>query len=363
MKNIFIPIFLILNIISISIYGRSHDGAIRTDTDSHPFKYLYKGVAIQGFTLDELWQFSKASPTISQQLVDLNWEYDEFRSYVRLGNYSGTRIGLGYITLNGQTDIGHGILSFTYQLNNAQNADQTAILADMAANGKIAESDLQAACEKIESAGVIDELLVAAEMNINTEAPFALTNMVQAYQSGEFNLIYLQNWTYRNCIGGTIFSQRKESDLPPVSDEVKSLETNKTDSFIQTLHNRDVSLTLQLVAPDKEFDDSGMIQPSVVMRILSSVDADLVKTTFPESLLIQKLMELLDDPDKDWYANLLLYNLTGKFPPIPSEHVLRVDNRIEWLKPMSDGGPTYKAIDVKMWERYFSGFLKLKVSM
>jgi hypothetical protein len=55
-----------------------------------------------------------------------------------------------------------------------------------------------------------------------------------------------------------------------------------------------------------------------------------------------------------------LYNLTGKLPSIPSEHVLRVDNRVEWLKPMSDGADTYKAMDVKMWKKYFAVLAKSK---
>ena len=73
-------------------------------------------------------------------------------------------------------------------------------------------------------------------------------------------------------------------------------------------------------------------------------------------------MKLLDDPEKDWYANLLLYNLTGKHPTIPSKNVVTINTRAEWIKPMAKDGHTCKASDVQMWEKYFSGLSKSKKS-
>ncbi len=330
----------------------------KVDSDSRPRVFFNKPMEEQNFTLDDVWKLSTGSPTISQQISDLSWDYDEFRSNVRLGTYSGTQMGSRFITLNGRTDLRHGMLAFTYQLNNVLNTDKTAILADMAAKGEMDESDFNAAYGAIEAAGVVEQGMVALEMNINKEMPFFLLNMIQAYQSGEFNLLYLQNWTYNNYIKDITYTKQKEANLQAVYIPEKNVAQDNMDNFLKTLHNKDVSLTIELVAPEKAFDKNGKFQPSVIERILTSVNVNLLQNTCPKYLLIQKLIKLLDDPEKDWYANLLLYNLTGKLPSISSENILRINTRIAWLRPMADGGYTCKSSDVKMWKKYFSGLPK-----
>ena len=362
MKNNFIPILLLLNL---------HSGLQRSPFPGIPTKMgistnsqnILKPVTIldaeeQNFTLDDVWKLSAASPTISQQISDLSWDYDEFRSNVRLGTYSGTQMGSRFITLNGRTDLRHGMLAFTYQLNNVLNADQTAILAGRAAKGEMDESDFNAAYGQIEATGVVEQGMVALEMNMNKEMPFFLLNMVQAYQSGEFNLLYLQNWAYNNYIKDVIYTGYHVADLQGVMTPVKTIEQYSTDRFLQTLHNKDADLIVEFVAPEKLFNNKGKFQPFTIKRILTSVDVDLVQKHYPKYLLIEKLMQLLNDPERDWYANLLLYNLTEKCPSEPCVNTLRVNTRTAWLKAMPDGMRTYKAGDVEMWKKYYSGLPK-----
>jgi hypothetical protein len=122
--------------------------------------------------------------------------------------------------------------------------------------------------------------------------------------------------------------------------------------FLATLNNRDVISYISWVAPDK-IADSGKIYAHTFERILKSIDVSKIRKTYPKYLMIENLVLLLDDPDRDWYADLLLYNLTR----LSSINVVGCDNRNDWLRIKRGTNFTYKHFDVEMWKNYLSGLL------
>ncbi|HWW39590.1 hypothetical protein, partial [Pedobacter sp.] len=110
--------------------------------------------------------------------------------------------------------------------------------------------------------------------------------------------------------------------------------------FLATLNNRDVISYISWVAPDK-IADSGKIYAHTFERILKSIDVSKIRKTYPKYLMIENLVLLLDDPDRDWYADLLLYNLTR----LSSINVVGCDNRNDWLRIKRGTNFTYKHFD------------------
>jgi hypothetical protein len=127
---------------------------------------------------------------------------------------------------------------------------------------------------------------------------------------------------------------------------------DKIDSFLNTLHNKDVRSTLSLVAPKRTFD-SGRIYAHTVERVLTSINIGQIRKTYPKYLMVSRLVQSLDDPERDWYADLLLYNLN--LTRILSLNVVSCDTREKWLRPKPKDNITYKEADVQMWRNYLAG--------
>src|SRR5450631_1051942 len=77
------------------------------------------------------------------------------------------------------------------------------------------------------------------------------------------------------------------------------------DSFVNTLHNKDVTSVLESVAPEKTFDSlTGKFYSHSIERVLTSIDVSKLRKAYPKYLIVEKLVRLLDDSERDWYADL-----------------------------------------------------------
>lgn len=124
---------------------------------------------------------------------------------------------------------------------------------------------------------------------------------------------------------------------------------NNIDSFLNTLHNKDVKSVLMWVAPPKLFDSAtGAIYIHTFEQIVTSIDESQIRLKYPKYLMVQKLVQLLDDPERDWYADLLLYNLTTK-------EFIGCDSRESWLTSIKHNtNLTFRQIDMNKWRKYLS---------
>jgi len=129
-----------------------------------------------------------------------------------------------------------------------------------------------------------------------------------------------------------------------------SMAQHPIDSFLLTLHNGDAKSVLESVAPKKTYD-SGKFYIHTQERILTSVNVQRLRENYAKYEMIEKLVGLLDDPERDWYANLLLYNLTR----YPSINIWGCNNRQKWLEVNPKTNVSYKETDVKIWHEYLKG--------
>ncbi len=129
------------------------------------------------------------------------------------------------------------------------------------------------------------------------------------------------------------------------------LAQDSLQNFLASLNNNDAKSYLALVAPKKFYDSaSGRIYAHTIERRLKSIDIDKVQKTFPKYLMVKNLVRLLGDPERDWYADLLLYNLTR----IESLNIVGCDTRNDWLTIKRGTNITYKQLDEEMWMKYLS---------
>jgi len=121
-------------------------------------------------------------------------------------------------------------------------------------------------------------------------------------------------------------------------------------NFLKELNNKNATTTLALVAPQKTFDSTDhKINIHTVERRLTSVNVYTLEKTYSRKMMIKRLLPLLNDPDRDWYANLLLYALTGR-STLP---IVNIDNRDKWIAPVKGSTRSRKDEDVAMWQHSF----------
>ena len=126
-----------------------------------------------------------------------------------------------------------------------------------------------------------------------------------------------------------------------------ALAQTNIDTFLNTLHNKDVRSRLELV---EHRGDSGKFYGSVVEWWLTSIDLSKVRKAYPKYVMIEKLVGLLDDPERDWYADILLYDLTL----VPALNLISCDTREKWLEIEKNGNSTYKELDKAFWNHYLA---------
>jgi hypothetical protein len=87
------------------------------------------------------------------------------------------------------------------------------------------------------------------------------------------------------------------------------------DSILASLHNNDLYVAVVLrgvsLSPQKEGSRNMNPCPPRPLFIVSSIDVDIreLANKYSTQTVTQKLIGLLDDPARDFYANALLYDL------------------------------------------------------
>jgi hypothetical protein len=82
---------------------------------------------------------------------------------------------------------------------------------------------------------------------------------------------------------------------------------------------------------------------------VTSTNVTELKAKYPQPALVRGLVSLLDDTTRDWYANLLLYQLSGR----PNEGALGTQSRERWVLPIQkDSTATFRDQDIAMWKKY-----------
>ncbi|MBO9621019.1 MAG: hypothetical protein J7539_18530 [Niabella sp.] len=129
-----------------------------------------------------------------------------------------------------------------------------------------------------------------------------------------------------------------------ISGNGQNIELN---NFVNRLNNKDARMDLLLVAPPVDTLKNHPLAIHTLELHLSSVNVFLITRQFGIEHLMSHMNELLTDTTRDWYANLILYEITHRNTDI----FLKVKNRDDWVEPrayMHDS--TYKQKDIEMWK-------------
>src|ERR1700722_60234 len=121
-----------------------------------------------------------------------------------------------------------------------------------------------------------------------------------------------------------------------------SIAINKQiDSFLFTLHNKDAQTGLFLELPKYDSTKKNAIRMDIITTHVTSINMGRILNIFPKKILLLKLMALLNDPERDWYANLLLFDISKVY----SFSMMQVKSRDKWLTIDAEANVTYKAED------------------
>lgn len=119
------------------------------------------------------------------------------------------------------------------------------------------------------------------------------------------------------------------------------------DAFIAALHNDAAKFETVTVQSKIIVMDAGGPPSGNLLRPLS-LDIGQVKKRYPNLLLMGKLVRQLDDEERDYYADLLLYSLVG----MSTTDFPKWCTRQKWLGRSLDTGLSYKKLDIRMWRAY-----------
>ena len=118
-----------------------------------------------------------------------------------------------------------------------------------------------------------------------------------------------------------------------------SFGQKKLDNFIKSLDNKNLNYDLVIRSP--QFSDS-MLRVSEYLIDIKSIDIKSLTEKFNNQKLLEALVNCLNDNNRDWYANMLLYAVTQKDITIFTV----IEDRSEWIK---NGN---KDRDIKYWSNY-----------
>jgi hypothetical protein len=127
------------------------------------------------------------------------------------------------------------------------------------------------------------------------------------------------------------------------------------DSLLVNLNNKDVKFKIFL---RQSYFENGELHPFVIHRTVTSVNLTHIIDSFPKYPLISRLVKLLDDSNRDWYANLLLFSLTGLENIGTKGKIMFIKNREDWLKPAFEkSSMSNKYLDERFWQNYLFNLL------
>jgi hypothetical protein len=129
-------------------------------------------------------------------------------------------------------------------------------------------------------------------------------------------------------------------------------QSGDLDKILNTLRNRDLRFVLVKVSPPaaQTYDSvRHVFYVSMFQLRVTSTNVTELKAKYPQPALVRGLVSLLDDTTRDWYANLLLYQLSGR----PNEGALGTQSRERWVLPIQkDSTATFRDQDIAMWKKY-----------
>jgi hypothetical protein len=135
----------------------------------------------------------------------------------------------------------------------------------------------------------------------------------------------------------------------------KSNAQGNIDSLLCTLNNKDVRTVIMMAARPMYIKDesgifirTGYVMSSIERWLDRSIKLNLSEMCRNKFLLVNKLIELLNDPDRDFFADFLLYGVTHKISDL-----LSCATRDEWFKTKKlHFDITVRDYDIQMWKKY-----------
>jgi len=136
----------------------------------------------------------------------------------------------------------------------------------------------------------------------------------------------------------------------------RTIAQNNIDSFVLTLHNKDLKFIVGLILPNNKIDKSnGRNRPQYLGWFVTSLDFLDIEKRFQKYPFVKRLVEALDDPERDWSANLILFSIIQDQFMASAVRPLLIDSKEKWLMRSSESTPvTNKEMDVVMWRNYLS---------
>lgn len=114
----------------------------------------------------------------------------------------------------------------------------------------------------------------------------------------------------------------------------------KVDEFIDGLSNDNLKYEMAKVGTSELKSGNKIALPKTVV-VVKSVDVKSVLSKYKKSALLKRLIAALDDPNKDWYANILLYAITER----DATSLVVIEGRADWVN-------SNKEKDVEYWSKY-----------
>jgi hypothetical protein len=119
-----------------------------------------------------------------------------------------------------------------------------------------------------------------------------------------------------------------------------SVAQGKLDKFIKNLSNNSLKYEVVKVGVSELKDSNRIVLPKTIVEV-KSVDINSILSKYNKSSLIKSLIDVLNDPNKDWYANILLYAISQK----DATPLIVINGRKDWVD-------VYKEKDLHYWNDF-----------
>jgi hypothetical protein len=131
-----------------------------------------------------------------------------------------------------------------------------------------------------------------------------------------------------------------------------SAQSGDLDGTLSALRNNDLRFEAVCISPSpsQTYDTvKHVIYVSMLQLRIKSINVEALQAKYRAPNLVRRLVFLLDDSSRDWYANLLLYQISG----LPNAGALAIQSREAWLLPAQKGSPTtFRDQDIAKWKKY-----------
>jgi hypothetical protein len=115
----------------------------------------------------------------------------------------------------------------------------------------------------------------------------------------------------------------------------------EADEFISKISNDKLQFEIAKVGTTQLLDSNRIVLPRDLVMV-TSLDVNKMVAEFGQKKVIELLLPLLQDSSKDWYANVLLYDITKR----DATPLIVVDNRPSWINNNHD-------LDITFWRDHY----------